>query len=147
MVTYFKFYGFGFDLSISNVERSSMVMWCVDNINNYWFKGPGVNNFIDGASLYMYGDLLRETPNDPHSVFLKIFVSSGTIIMLIIIYLLLKLILMSVKNNLNLDLFVIFLVIILGVSMGTFSADTRIIVGLSLGILLYYSKKHNIYRT
>ncbi|MGV5001028.1 hypothetical protein ACN2AK_08385 [Shewanella xiamenensis] len=124
-------------ISASNVERASMVTWCINNLPNFIFFGPGVDAFIDGASSYQFSGIRSVVPNDPHSVLMRIFIVSGTFFSacfyLIFIWPLRRL---SVVN-IHPFLFVLYLKVMLFLSMGTFSAGVRLIAGTGIGVLLY----------
>ncbi|QWZ54144.1 hypothetical protein [Aeromonas sp. FDAARGOS 1402] len=145
MIFYYKFAeSSGLPISLSNVERSSMIMWCFDNLLKYFFVGPGVDSFIYGVNDYKFAGIYGETPNDPHAVLMRVFITSGTFFScLFFIFYVWPLRHLSLIDKINPYVYIIYLKIVLLLSLGTFNSTTRVIVGIGIGVLfnvIYTSK-------
>ena len=140
MAIYYKYAeSYGLALSLSNVERSSMIMWCVDNLGKYFFVGPGVDSFIEGATAYKFGGIMGETPNDPHSVLMRIFITSGSLsCCLFFLFYIRPLRYLSLIKTLNPYVFILYLKVMLLLALGTYNASTRVIVGIGIGVLFNF---------
>ena len=140
---YVSAFTYNLPITLSNVERSSMIAWCIENFTNYIFIGPGDSIFIEGAKNMMFAGLSRDTPNDPHSVFLRLFVSLGAIVSSLIFALFFKITRKFRVIFKSPVLMVIYINMIIVLTLGTFTADTRVLIGLFTGVLMCYSNVLN----
>jgi len=142
IMTFYYIYAIelGLPITISNVERSSMIYWCVSNLQEFLIFGPGADAFIEGSKNSMFSGFHRITPNDPHSVFLFCFVTLGSVLTLILVAFYLHFLSKFKVLSFSPILMSIYLYLVLLLSVATFTSDTRIALGLSIGVLYYFSK-------
>ena len=126
------------EVSISNVERSTMIFWGVENFFSfeYLLKGPGREAFQIESMRYLFHNVKDEVATDPHSMIVNTFISMGSIgtalISITYFYLL-----FSIKKR-NLKPVDVYLLVKLSfvVSLATFSAENRVLSAILLGYLM-----------
>ena len=126
------------EVSISNVERSTMIFWGVENFFSfeYLLKGPGREAFQIESMRYLFHNAKDEVATDPHSMIVNAFISMGSIgtalISITYFYLL-----FSIKK-INLKPMDVYLLVKLSfvVSLATFSAENRVLSAILLGYLM-----------
>ncbi|MFB5188434.1 hypothetical protein ACE1SA_20580, partial [Yersinia intermedia] len=134
-----------FTPTASNIERSSMIFWIINHTPEYLFYGVGADSFESLAGIYkiMY-HMGYTVPNDPHSFLLRFFVLIGTIPTLMIFVYLYNLIGKTQKLELSNDSFyyasIAGLQALIIFTMHPFDAYSRLIVGLTLGIIISYNR-------
>ena len=128
--------------TISNIERSSMIYWCVSNFSHYLFYGPGVDVFKNGAENFMFSSFRRIPPNDPHSPFLMIFVSCGFLNTIIIYIYYSRLVLSFSRLYHHVFPMLILIYCSVEISLQTYSSDTRILLGVLLGVTLSLNRNN-----
>ncbi|WP_281645887.1 O-antigen ligase family protein [Parendozoicomonas sp. Alg238-R29] len=125
--------------SVSNLERSLMVKWMFENIAEYVFHGGGVEIFQESVSYSkMALNIGYSVPNDPHNLFVLMFIEYGLIglLMSVLFYLFIflkKEIRHAFSGN-DLVCFSIISVVYL-VSMNPFDYKTRLVVSVLMGLV------------
>ena len=131
--------GYDLPVSISNIERSSMVLWGAYNYSDYLIIGPGQEVFqnIGGKYKLIFG-FSDEIPSDPHSFIIEIFILSGGLVS-VICYLLFIIKVNKINRIIN-DGYHYFMFIaiplFLTFSMFPFNAHSRVITAVLFGLIL-----------
>lgn len=134
-----------FTPTASNIERSSMIFWIINHTPEYLFFGVGADSFESLAGIYkiMY-HMGYTVPNDPHSFLLRFFVLIGTIPTLMIFIFLYNLIGKTNQFELKNDSFyyasIAALQALIIFTMHPFDTYSRLIVGLTLGVIISYNR-------
>ncbi|WGO83640.1 hypothetical protein [Arsenophonus apicola] len=137
----------------SNIERSSMIYWCINSIPNYLFNAPTVQVFQENAGVYktIYS-MSSHIPNDPHNFLLMLYIFLGffpaTIFFCLIYFLIKKGESRWIKNQerpwiKNRDNYItlaIFQVIII-FSLHPFDHLSRLIVGMTFGLFVISERR------
>ncbi|MBD2804162.1 hypothetical protein ID855_05490 [Xenorhabdus sp. ZM] len=125
----------------SNIERSSMIYWSINNIPNYLFSAPTVHIFQENAGIYKTYYLMNsDIPNDPHSFLLMLYIYLGFFPTMIFFYLIYKLIKKGerqwIKNRDNDYIALAIFQVIIIFSIHPFNSLSRLIVGITLGFFI-----------
>jgi hypothetical protein len=131
--------GYDLPLTLSNIERSSMVSWGVSNFMDYLLIGPGQSVFQTYAgelkTLYGFTDNI---PSDPHSFIFQIFIfGGGSLAIVSYVFLVTKIIKINriIEPQFHYYLFAV-LPLFITFTLHPFSADSRLVVAVSFGLIL-----------